>query len=165
MQFEALRLYSPISHLQRETDIPQTVTIGDKTVTIPAGVKIFINNQAIQCSPALWGSDALEFRPNRWIKLDPSTGEETILSPEKGAFMPWSAGPRVCPGMKMAQVEFVAVFATLMKTCRVGPALLSGENLEQAQRRLLDVMLDSQNRLSLQMNRPKDVILKWTLRN
>ncbi len=79
-------------------------------------------------------------------------------------FLPWSAGPRVCPGQKMSQVEFVIAIATLFRQCRVKPVVRKGENSEQAKARLSELMEDSQPRLTLQMNNPEEVHLKWTRR-
>jgi cytochrome P450 len=78
--------------------------------------------------------------------------------------MPWSGGPRVCPGQKMSQVEFVAVIATIFKRYTVAPVLEKGETVEAARERLRGVMLDSQPRLTLQMNKPHEVKLKWSRR-
>ncbi|KAK1634219.1 hypothetical protein BDP81DRAFT_432392 [Colletotrichum phormii] len=72
----------------------------------------------------------------------------------------------------MAQVEFVTVIATLFHECTVESVLEDDsssrepatENATKARQGLLDLMQDSQPRLTLQMNRPKDVRLRWTRR-
>ncbi|KAJ0322762.1 hypothetical protein COL5a_008588 [Colletotrichum fioriniae] len=97
--------------------------------------------------------------------------------PHRGTFLPWSSGPRTCPGQKMAQVEFVTVLATLFHQCTIEPVPEDGDEstttqsttttemaAAQARQRLLDLMQDSQPRLTLQMNRPEDVCLRWTKR-
>lgn len=61
----------------------------------------------------------------------------------------------------MSQVEFVAVMATLFGKCVAEPMPRSGESMEEARQRLLDVMQDSQPVLTLQMNRPTDVHIQW----
>jgi hypothetical protein len=68
--------------------------------------------------------------------------------------------------MKMAMVEFVAVMMVCFRTGRVTPAvdISKGESVEMATERLLEQMKDSQPRITLQMNRPKDVRLRWTQR-
>lgn len=70
-----------------------------------------------------WGDDVFDFRPDRFI-IPPhaesgrkgwvSQGHNDILGeelvfPPSNRFMPWSAGPRVCPGMKFAQVNWCKV--------------------------------------------------------
>ena len=77
--------------------------------------------------------------------------------------MPWAAGPRVCPGRKFAQVEFVAVIATLFRRHRVRPVPLASETPSQAQARLRDVIEDSAiMAITLQMRRPREVALAWS---
>lgn len=41
--------------------------------------------------------------------------------PEAPVYMAFLHGPRVCPGKKFGQVEFVAVIATIFKDWRVEP--------------------------------------------
>ena len=81
-----------------------------------------------------------------------------------GTFLPWSSGPRRCPGIKMSQVEFVAVMATIFREYRVSPMVSEGETMEMAKERLEAVMYDSQPRITMQMNRPQDAKLKWARR-
>ena len=49
----------------------------------------------------------------------------------------------MCPGMKMAQVEFIATFAPLLANCRAEPVLKNGQTMEEARKDLLDVLQDS----------------------
>lgn len=64
----------------------------------------------------------------------------------------------------MSQVEFVAVIATLFRRCNAQPVIKKGEDTDGARQRLLGLMQDSQAMLTLQMNRPKDVLIQWTER-
>ena len=49
----------------------------------------------------LWGKDALEFKPERW--LDPKSLKQISSDPFK--FIPFSAGPRICLGQNFAYNE------------------------------------------------------------
>ena len=64
----------------------------------------------------------------------------------------------------MAQVEFVAVMMTIFRSYKVTPVLEKGENMNMARDRLMGVIADSGPRVTLQMNRPKDVKLRWEAR-
>lgn len=64
----------------------------------------------------------------------------------------------------MAQVEFVAVFSTILKDYRVELVRKTGESLAQAKSRLMDVINDSQPKLTVSMNRPQDVLLRFVKR-
>ena len=90
--------------------------------------------------------------------------DETLLTPKRGTFFPWSDGPRVCPGKKYAQVEFVAVLSTLLRMHRVDPVPKPGEGMEDARQRVLDVLADCGFGLTLYMRKPNSVAIKWTCR-
>lgn len=77
-------------------------------------------------------------------------------------FVPWADGPRNCPGQKFAQVEFVAVMATLFAGFRVKPVLQPGQK-ENDGRSLLQGMVDGSriSAVTLQMQEPKMVALEW----
>jgi len=64
----------------------------------------------------------------------------------------------------MAQVEFLSVIFTIFKDYRVEAVRLDGESSEEAQQRLWKVMLDSEPRLTLQMRKPQNAVMKWTKR-
>jgi cytochrome P450 len=163
-QYETLRLFAPVVHLARGCLTPQTITTSKGTYHFPANTKVFINNTAIACDPSVWGEDANEFKPTRWLSKDAETGETVMLPPPRGSFMPWSLGPRSCPGQKMSQVEFTAVFTKLFRSCRVEPTLRPGESLEEARQRLYQLTQKSEPRLTLQINNPEDLELTWTKR-
>jgi hypothetical protein len=64
----------------------------------------------------------------------------------------------------MSQVEFVSVVMTLFGKCNVEPVAEKGQTVEQARERLLGLLQDSQPVLTLQINKPREVKLKWTRR-
>ena len=105
-------------HTTRSTKTPQVLTKGSVTYVMPANALVYINNSALHTNPKTWGPDSLAFRPTRWLSQD-STAEDVFVTMPRGQFIPWSGGPRVCPGQKMSQVEFVAVIATIFKRYRV----------------------------------------------
>lgn len=150
-------------HTTRSTKTPQVLKKGSATYVVPANALVYINNSALHTNPEKWGSDSLKFCPTRWLSQD-STEDDAFVTMPRGQFIPWSGGPRVCPGQKMSQVEFVAVIATIFKRYRVTATLEKGETMEEAKQRLQEVMNDSQPRLTLQMNKPQDVKLKWSKR-
>lgn len=117
-----------------------------------------MNIAALHSDPAVWGSDVLEWRPSRWIKQSETGQDEFAGPPEGAAFVAWACGPRVCPGKKFSQVDFVAVIATMVKNYLILPA---GKGRE---RRLEDVIQDSVFQMSPKPRRPKAAGLEFTLR-
>ena len=155
-------------HTGRNVQEALTLTVGGKAHHIEP-MTVYINAAAIHTLPAVWGDDSLEFRPTRWIvKPDDGgpnkLGEEKMLAPHKGTFLPWSGGPRICPGMKMAQVEFVTVMATVFSKCRVEPATNQGETLEAARTRFIDIVKDTMLRLTMQVTRPEELVMRFIKR-
>lgn len=102
---------------------------------------------------AVGNEDEFAFRPSRWV--NPPGSGQTYFQPPKGAFLPWSIGPRVCPGQKMAQVEFTAIFLTLFRRHRIEAVPLSMDRREETESernaRLDALMKDSMSVLTLQM--------------
>lgn len=64
--------------------------------------------------------------------------------------------------MKMAQVEFVATFATLFRSSKCHPLYGAHESEEELRKRLEYVMVNSIPKMTLQIRDPKDVKLKWS---
>jgi cytochrome P450 len=98
----------------------------------------------------------VDWRPNRWIDEN-----EELIQPEPGTFLPWISGPRVCPGKKFAQVEFVSVIARLFQKYRVRPTVEDGETAEKVSKRIMEVMDDSEVDVTLHMNHPEEIKLLW----
>jgi len=162
IQFETLRLYPPVIHSSRTTTGPMTLhsPICHTTYHFPANLTIYICPGIVSIDPTIWGPSALIFDPTRWLS---PTGD-LVDPPVKGAFVPWSSGPRYCPGTKMAQVEFVSVFCEIVRGWRVEGVEEVGESAEDARERLRGVVQDSAPRITLQMNRPKDAVLRFVRR-
>lgn len=146
----------------RDASTTQTLKLGSRTFPLAGPFSAYINTMALHTLPSTWSPDSLAFKPTRW--LDPNAPEPTLIKPSHGTYMPWSIGPRSCPGMKMSQVEFVAVVATLFRRCNARPVRKEGECEEQARQRLLDLMEDSQNVLTLRMTRQEEVGIEWVER-
>jgi cytochrome P450 len=123
-------------------------------------MEIYVSQLSIHLDTKIWGTDATEFKPSRWIDAD--SGQ--IITPPKGSFIPWSGGPRICPGLKMSQVEFVATMATLFRSAHCEALPTAGiEDPEALRQRLLQLMGDTVSKLTLQMRNPGGVQLRWVV--
>jgi cytochrome P450 len=96
------------------------------------------------------------WRPGRWLD---EKGE--LIQPPPGMYNPWTAGPRVCPGKKFSQVEFVAVIARLFQKGKVRPKTQAGEKQEEAFKRAKSIVADSILDVTLHMVHPEGVRLVW----
>lgn len=107
---EVLRLYPTIPVTAR-------LSIRDTTVAgtfIPKGTMIFVVPWAINRNPQLWGADAEDFVPTRWI--DKTTGRATMNggADSNFAFLTFLHGPRSCIGERFARAELRALLAAFV---------------------------------------------------
>lgn len=111
--------------------------------------------------PEFWGEDHLDWKPQRWIQGS-AIQAENIVQPPKGkeTFIPWSGGARVCPGKKFSQVEFVAIIARLLQSYKIEVVPEQGETEDEARRRCLEVIKDSETQITLQMRQASSVRLR-----
>ncbi|KAH7057107.1 cytochrome P450 [Macrophomina phaseolina] len=101
---EVLRFYAPV---------PQTlrVTVKDTTILghfIPKDTVIILSPMAINTSKALWGDDAREFNPDRW--MGPGRAN-TGGADSNYSFLTFLHGPRSCIGQAFAKAEFACLLA------------------------------------------------------
>lgn len=104
---ESLRLNPPAPTNARTAN--QDTTLSDGTF-LRAGTRVILPTYAASRMTWIWGNDACEFKPERWI--DPATGKILVMSPYK--FLVFHAGPRMCLGIKLAMMELKIVLATMM---------------------------------------------------
>lgn len=161
-QYEVLRLYTPVANFGRTAGSSLVMNTSSGNYHIPANTQVYLCGAQLHVDANFWGDTAFDFCPARWL----SGGGEEYATPKvpSGQFIPWSMGPRVCPGMKMAQVEFLSLVFTLFRQARVKPVVKEGETAEMASDRIVKVTKDSMPLLTLQMNKPADVDLVWSER-
>ena len=108
---EAMRLYPPAWTVNRNALEP--FDLGG--YHFPAGTRAIISQWVIHHLPEVWG-DPEVFRPERWT---PAFRQ----SLPKGAYFPFGAGPRICIGMPLAEMEARLLLATIVQrfTPRVVP--------------------------------------------
>lgn len=166
MQLETLRLYNPLPGVPKYTGTKSTgLKVNDRTLNIPADYLVVPNLQALHTHPRHWGSDSLEWRPERWIENPGDFEKEALIDPPKGTYFPWSEGIRNCPGKKFAQVEFVATLTALLNNHVAEPVPNRNESIDAARKRTLDVVKDSNVELLLQMANPRTVAVRWIQRS
>ncbi len=103
---ETLRLYPPVSFMSR--DATEKVQMRDKQ--IEPGEMIFVSPWLIQRHTKLWDRPDV-FDPDRFS--DPASKES-----QRSAYLPFSAGPRVCLGASFAMQEGMLILAYLTRHFR-----------------------------------------------
>lgn len=106
---EAMRLYPPVPMMVREARCP--VQLRDRTA--PPGAQIVISPWHLHRHERLWDNpDA--FDPARF---DTENGRACL----RNAYIPFSAGPRVCPGAGFAMVEGPLLLSMILHRFRLTP--------------------------------------------
>jgi cytochrome P450 len=100
---EAMRLYPPIAAVLTRRN-RQAITLGGHAV--PARTLLRITPWVLHRDPR-WFSEPGAFRPERFMPGAPPI--------ERGAYMPFGAGPRVCLGQHFAQLEMTLIAAMLLQ--------------------------------------------------
>jgi cytochrome P450 len=106
---EVLRLYPPVPMMVREATRPEAF----RGRTVPPGAQIVLSPWHQHRHERLW-DDPDDFRPDRW---QTDAGRTSA----RAAYMPFSAGPRVCTGAGFAMAEGVLLLALLVRACRLAP--------------------------------------------
>nr|WP_254441020.1 cytochrome P450 [Ruegeria atlantica] len=103
---EALRLYPPVPMMVREATYPEQFRGRD----IPKGAQIVISPWHLHRQERLWDRPD-DFDPTRW-------STENGKSCQRHAYIPFSAGPRVCTGAGFAMVEGPLLLSMLLRNFR-----------------------------------------------
>ena len=108
---EALRLYPPVPVELKECTAATTFPDG---TWLPKGAIVIWSPWAMGRSRTIWGEDADEFRPERWL-VDHAgeNASQTLRSMSPFEFPVFNGGPRSCLGKRMAELLAVYVIARL----------------------------------------------------
>ena len=129
LMHETLRLYTPVATISRTTRAEQRITTSSGTYIVPSNTHVLIDIARMHIESDNWGSDCSRVPPkNDGSQMKPPRILKHSSMCQEGAFTPWSSGARVCPGMKMAQVEFLAAFSTIFRGYKRQPGSAGGRN-------------------------------------
>lgn len=107
---ETLRLYPPVPMMVRENRCPEVL----RGREVPKGSQIVLSPWHLHRHERLW-TDPDAFDPDRWSQ------DETRVT-ARDAYLPFSAGPRVCTGAAFAMVEGPLLLAQLVRDFRFAVA-------------------------------------------
>ncbi|KAJ7905904.1 cytochrome P450 [Mycena leptocephala] len=112
---ESMRLYPSVPFNVRESIRATTWPSPDpneKPIYIPAGAKVPYSAFMMHRRPDLWGPDAEEFSPDRF--LDERLKKYLLNNPFQ--FLPFNAGPRICLGQQFAYNEMSFMLIRLLQS-------------------------------------------------
>ncbi|KAK8867562.1 cytochrome P450 E-class group I [Apiospora arundinis] len=102
---EALRIFGPGAMGLARRAPPGGLEIGGQT--FPEGTILSVHPWVIHHSKEIWGNDAREFNPDRWL----SGAAAAKLDKD---YMPFGLGYASCPGQNLARLEMAKIGATLV---------------------------------------------------
>ncbi|MEX0349656.1 MAG: cytochrome P450 [Paracoccaceae bacterium] len=103
---EALRLYPPVPMMVREATCPHQF----RDRSVPKGAQLVISPWHLHRQSRLWDNPD-GFDPARWTTENGKTCQ-------REAYIPFSAGPRVCTGAGFAMVEGPLILSVLLRRFR-----------------------------------------------
>ncbi|KAF9956548.1 serine/threonine protein kinase, CMGC, dual-specificity [Mortierella alpina] len=100
---EALRLYPSVSK-NGKTCVEDDILPGG--IKVYKGDRIGWSSYAMGRALSVWGSDAKEFKPERWMNGD---------KPSSSKFISFHHGPRTCLGQQFATIEAITLMSMLVQ--------------------------------------------------
>ncbi|KAG0045934.1 hypothetical protein BGZ83_008843 [Gryganskiella cystojenkinii] len=123
---ELLRIIPPVPTTSR-------IAVQDDNILgydIPKGTQVFLSPAAMHKLQSVFGEDAEEFKPERWMdpsvveQMDPELAKTTkfVTSDMTWAYQPFLTGPRNCIGSKFATMETKILLYYLLVNLEYHPA-------------------------------------------
>ncbi|KAH7905033.1 cytochrome P450 [Hygrophoropsis aurantiaca] len=130
---ETLRVYPPVTAAVRTArkdavlpfsrpitgvngkELHDVVVPKGTTVVIPKGTTVVISILSANRNREIWGEDALEWKPKRWLSPLPKTVTEAGIPGVYSHLMTFIGGGRSCIGFKFSQLEMKVVLASLIE--------------------------------------------------
>ncbi|VVB09724.1 unnamed protein product [Arabis nemorensis] len=119
---EALRLYPPVPFQHKSPTKPDVLPSGHK---VDANSKILFCLYSLGRMKSVWGEDALEFKPERWI----SESGKSVHEPSY-KFLSFNAGPRTCLGKEVAMIQMKTVAVKIIQNYEI--KIVEGQKIEPA---------------------------------
>ncbi|KAM5543449.1 hypothetical protein V8D89_002700 [Ganoderma adspersum] len=123
---ETLRLFPPAIFRFRETREDVVLPLSEPVrgldgtmmseIPIPKDTTVFVGVYTSNTRKALWGEDAYEWKPERWLSRLPDALLDAKIPGVYSNLMTFWGGGRACIGFKFSQLEMKVVLAVLLST-------------------------------------------------
>nr|AWD38964.1 cytochrome P450 family 96 subfamily A polypeptide 147 [Descurainia sophia] len=106
--YESMRLYPPLPFNHKSPSKPDVLPSGHK---VEAHSKIVISMYALGRMRSVWGEDASDYKPERWISDEGGLRHEPSYK-----FLAFSSGPRTCLGKHLAIAQMKIVVVNIIRS-------------------------------------------------
>ncbi|EOA26929.1 hypothetical protein CARUB_v10023023mg [Capsella rubella] len=109
--YESLRLYPPVPFQHKSPTKPDVLPSGHK---VDASSKIVFCLYSLGRMKSVWGEDASEFKPERWVS---ESGR--LIHVPSFKFLSFNAGPRTCLGKEVAMTQMKTVAVKIIQNYEI----------------------------------------------
>ena len=122
-----MRILPPVPLIVREL----TDEVEFPNGTLPKGTIVAVSIMKLHRDPKIWGDNVLEFDPDRFLP-------ENVAKRPPFSYIPFSAGPRNCIGMKYGMISAKITLAHLLRMYKFSTDLKFNE-IEVSTHLVLDI--------------------------
>ncbi|KAL1743131.1 cytochrome P450 [Schizophyllum fasciatum] len=129
---ETLRLFPSIPHLLRlarkDVILPFSRPVRGvdgrlmSDILVPEDTPILISIMNANRNPDIWGPDALEWKPERWLNPLPESVTDAHMPGVYSHMMTFLGGRRACIGFKFSQLEMKVFLVDLLDAFKLDPS-------------------------------------------
>ncbi|KAI0761511.1 cytochrome P450 [Trametes elegans] len=129
---ETLRLHPPVTTVFRESrqdavlPLSRPITGVDgapmNDIFVPKDTTVIVGILSSNRNKAIWGDDALEWKPERWLSSLPSSVTEAKIPGIYSNLMTFLGGGRACIGFKFSQLEMKVILCLLLTKFTFAPS-------------------------------------------
>ncbi|KAH7349069.1 putative cytochrome P450 oxidoreductase [Pyrenochaeta sp. MPI-SDFR-AT-0127] len=132
--YEVLRLFPGVTLITKMVNKAETVIVSNpdpqetsnnssQSYMLPADTRVYLSAPGVHFNPRYW-PNPYKLDPYRWMATNGQKRDKAVVAADRtrhmrGTLLTFSDGARSCLGRKFAQAEYIAFFATLLKTYRV----------------------------------------------
>ncbi|CCO32072.1 Cytochrome P450 704C1 [Rhizoctonia solani AG-1 IB] len=101
-----LTLHQPVKSSDGKTMITH--------IPVRKGTQIYVGLDAANRDKQIWGDDADEFKPSRWLGDLPTSVKDSKMPSAYSSIMTFWGGPKSCIGIKFAQLQMKLILSRLI---------------------------------------------------
>ena len=112
---ESIRFHPPVSMIMERVVPPQGLALPDGR-HVPGGSFVGMNPYIVGRNKTVFGENAEEFYPDRWLRRDEESDDEFTerMQVYNSAWLAFGGGSRICLGRNLSQMEVYKLIPSLL---------------------------------------------------